>query len=39
MIPSDWSGKRDFGITLAAPGYWCRIVLAENRHPLFRTML
>jgi len=30
---------RDFGITITALGICCRIVFAENRYPLFRTML
>jgi hypothetical protein len=34
-----WSGKRELGITLAAPGFCRGIAFAENRFPLFRTML
>jgi hypothetical protein len=34
-----WSGLRDSEITQAAPDSCCRIVHAENRYPLFRTMI
>jgi hypothetical protein len=37
---SGWSRLRDFPITQPAPGFFaCRIFSAENRFPLFRTML
>jgi hypothetical protein len=33
------TGNRDFIIALTAQNYCWRIVFAENRFPLFRTML
>jgi hypothetical protein len=38
-VAPPWSGKREWGITLAAAGFCGRIAFAENRFPLFRTML